>query len=298
MPPATYPELPHAVVEALCKTNLTSRESRLLWFVIRHTYGWHGKANGDWLTNSQFQAETGMSKGSVSETLKLLLWRRIVLACEENSYRKRFYRVNENVSDWIEGSNRLERSRRQERSNSMKPIVPTVWNHLAPKKVPDGGGTQEGPRSRSKATDTKKGQQAPVVPTNEIPFDELQRRYNELCPSLPKCLKLTDSRRKSLGARWRELPDLDSWLQFFRRVEASDWLSGRTQHSSDHQNWKPDIGWILKPDRFAEILEGKYDNRHAPESGEEVQPRPKLSKLDLLSPRDRAKYEQTKQSSA
>jgi len=84
--------------------------------------------------------------------------------------------------------------------------------------------------------------------------------YHKYCPSLPKVVKLSDTRKKYIRARWKEYPELQFWEQFFKRVEASDFLTGR----ADYGNRKPfiaDFEWLVRPSNFLKVLEGKYDNR-------------------------------------
>ena len=176
---ATYPDLPHAVVEALCRHPLKSKETRVFACVLRHTYGWNGKADGDWLSNKLIVEETEMSKGTVSKAMASLLARRIVMECDDSTYRRRTYRVNEATNEWLcespQGSPHLEPSAPQEGFPLSKPLdakvsmvetfppVETIGFPLSKpldaKKVSPRMATQEGPRSRSKATDTKKGQE-------------------------------------------------------------------------------------------------------------------------------------------
>lgn len=100
-----------------------------------------------------------------------------------------------------------------------------------------------------------------TVPKKErIPYDELVKLYHELCPSLPRVVKLTESRKRYLQARWRENSDMEFWRGFFKRVEDSDFLTGRADYGK-RSPFKADFEWILRPSNFVKILEGKYDNR-------------------------------------
>ena len=65
------------IVEALCKVNLSAYESRVLWFILRKTYGWQKKT--DWISLSQFSKGTGLDKRHVHRTLKRLQEREIVI---------------------------------------------------------------------------------------------------------------------------------------------------------------------------------------------------------------------------
>lgn len=81
--------------------------------------------------------------------------------------------------------------------------------------------------------------------------------FHVLCPSLPKVRQLTEPRKKRLAKALGELGE-EGLRTLFRRVEASDFLSGRKT------DWRADLDWILKPEHLTKILEGSYDNRNGP----------------------------------
>ena len=103
----------------------------------------------------------------------------------------------------------------------------------------------------------------PPAGLNGIPYDEIAKRYLEHCTSLPKLVKLTNQRKTAIRARWKDMPDLDGWADFFRRVEASDWIAGRIERKPPYQGWKATLDWLLKPDVFTRVLEGAHDNKGA-----------------------------------
>lgn len=88
------------------------------------------------------------------------------------------------------------------------------------------------------------------------PYEKIVYLFNECCPSLPVVQSIAnDARRKRLKAAYDAL-GMDGLEQFFRRVEASDFLAGRTKEQA-----RFGIDWITKPGNFVKILEGNYDNR-------------------------------------
>jgi hypothetical protein len=92
-----------------------------------------------------------------------------------------------------------------------------------------------------------------------VPYQKIVDLYHELT-SLPRVVKLSETRKKYIRARWKEYPDLEFWKQFFTRVEASNFLTGR----ADYGNRKPfiaDLEWLVRPTNFLKVLEGRYDNR-------------------------------------
>lgn len=78
--------------------------------------------------------------------------------------------------------------------------------------------------------------------------------YHRLCPSLPKVIKLTDTRKRTIKARLKE-HSFDEIKEVMERVESSDFLTGR------NSDFKASFDWIFKPANLIKILEGNYDNR-------------------------------------
>ena len=87
-------------------------------------------------------------------------------------------------------------------------------------------------------------------------IDYIVKQYNDICVSMPKCMKLTGSRRKKIRSRLSD-NSKDDIIFAFRKAEESDFLSGR---SGVWQNCN--IDWFFKnDDNIAKVLEGKYDNK-------------------------------------
>lgn len=68
---------------------------------------------------------------------------------------------------------------------------------------------------------------------------------------------MTETRRAHMRARWREYPSLEEWREFFRRVSVSPFLMGKVS-SKDRRPFKCTLDWLVKPENFAKVLEGKY----------------------------------------
>ncbi len=97
------------------------------------------------------------------------------------------------------------------------------------------------------------------------PADRLLEAFHTECPTLPRVMKLNDKRKSHLTARWREV-DADSKFQssddgieiftgIFKRVNASDFLSGRAK------DWHATFDWLTDSStNFLKVCEGHYDN--------------------------------------
>ena len=96
-----------------------------------------------------------------------------------------------------------------------------------------------------------------VKEESNIPYVEIQRIYNEVCLSLPKIQKLSQTRKNKIKGFLKD-NNLNDLGDLFKKVHTSDFLSGRDG------NWKASFDWILKPANTIKIQEGNYDNKSKP----------------------------------
>ena len=96
-----------------------------------------------------------------------------------------------------------------------------------------------------------------VLPKKKINYQEIIDKYNSVCKSLPKVMKLSDTRRKAINARLDKF-SLEEIISVFEKAEQSNFLKG-----ANNRNWKADFDWIMSDRNMAKILEGKYDNCNA-----------------------------------
>lgn len=87
-------------------------------------------------------------------------------------------------------------------------------------------------------------------------YSQIVKAYNEICISLPKCIKLTDKRKKKIEARLKD-NSYEDIITAFTKAEQSDFLSGR------NGKWQAcNFEWFFeKPDTILNVLEGKYDQK-------------------------------------
>lgn len=90
-----YTKIANEIIEAICKTNFNGYQSRLLWAVIRKTYGF--KKKEAWISLSQFSNLTGLRKQHISRAKKELVARKILVT--SIGYKIKF---NKDYSQWIE----------------------------------------------------------------------------------------------------------------------------------------------------------------------------------------------------
>jgi len=108
-------DVAHEIAEALCRINLSAYESRVVWFVLRKTYGWHKKM--DRISYSQFEEATGIHRRHLGPTIKGLI-NRDIITCSGNG-RLLQYGLQKDYEKW----------------HGLKPIVTCLSNETLPKEV-------------------------------------------------------------------------------------------------------------------------------------------------------------------
>lgn len=105
-----------------------------------------------------------------------------------------------------------------------------------------------------------------------VPIAGMIAAYHSGVPSGKKVMLLPQSRVASLTRIWRDLGrDLGQWVAYLRKVEASDFLTGR-KDTSNGPFTGLSIDWICGPKNFTKIIEGNYDNKQS--SGPGARPTP------------------------
>ncbi len=105
--------------------------------------------------------------------------------------------------------------------------------------------------------------ESPKIPP--CPHQKIRELYHEMLPELMPMKIWTSTRQQHLQARWRQSPDfqsLDFWKRLFAYIKKSDFLMGRKQRPDpDKPAFKADLDWVIRPQNFAKIIEGKYENK-------------------------------------
>ena len=92
-----------------------------------------------------------------------------------------------------------------------------------------------------------------VADGERMDYQSVVDYFNQICVSLSKVVKLTEARRRHIKTAVKTLGDL-SFEEYFRMVEASDFLTGRKGE------WKASFDWILSPSNMVKVIEGNYRN--------------------------------------
>jgi uncharacterized protein YdaU (DUF1376 family) len=112
-------------------------------------------------------------------------------------------------------------------------------------------------QEKAKATSSSGADQA------GCPHNEILELYHSILPSNPRIKTWIGARQQNLRARWREEPkrqDLEYWGRFFAHVAASPFLTGRVM-GSNGRPFSPGLDWLVKPENFAKVIEGRYHDK-------------------------------------
>ena len=123
---------------------------------------------------------------------------------------------------------------------------------LPPYSPPKGGKADSSLRSESREN------VAVYTPpkTDRTDYQAVLDAFHESCPSLPKVLKLSDSRKKAIKARLNDF-GLEDIKRAFALTEQSDFLKG-----TNATGWQAGFDWLMKPANLTKVLEGNYENKH------------------------------------
>jgi uncharacterized protein YdaU (DUF1376 family) len=94
--------------------------------------------------------------------------------------------------------------------------------------------------------------------------------YHQLLPELPAVKVWSKKRRQALEARIHErckdgkrADTIAYWRSLFECVAASDFLCGRGR-----SDFRADLEWLLRPENFMKVIEGRYNSRRANNGGD------------------------------
>jgi len=98
----------------------------------------------------------------------------------------------------------------------------------------------------------------------KYPYQDIVAMWNSVCLSCPKVLKVTEARKQKMKTRFQEFgvkrEELTDYvMRLFQRVQASDFLTGR---STDKMGWVANFDWVFENEKnWVKVSEGNYDNK-------------------------------------
>lgn len=172
--------------------------------------------------------------------------------------------------DAYERKKERDRERIREKRAQQKALISGVSPDMSPDKSPDVVPLEEdkeGEEEKEIDIDSPKGEvPEDKPPASPVPYEEIRELYNELCVSFPRCVSLSDARKKAIRARFKSGYTLEHFRDLFTRAEGSSFLKGKNA-----RNWSANFDWLVKDANMAKVLEGNYDD-HKGKGRKEIVP--------------------------
>lgn len=139
---------------------------------------------------------------------------------------------------------------------------PALLKQTDKRAVKDGDNTQANQSAKQKTTPSSSSSSSEDV-SDRCPHSEIIEAYHRILPTCRKVRDWTSQRKAHLRARWNDSVDrqcISFWERLFEYISKSDFLMGRTA-SPGHTPFDLGLDWIILPENFAKIIEGRYDNQ-------------------------------------
>jgi phage replication O-like protein O len=237
----TYTKVPNNIVENLSQVIIPGEAMKILWTIIRKTYGFNKPE--DWISLTQFATLTNTKKRNVFRALKKLISMNIVIKTDYG--HKITYKINEDTTSWLPTSNQIPVSNLsttdiQSEYEPASNQIPT--NNISTKN----NNTKEKELSFSKLKIAEK-------------FVELYTKYltnqGYACP----VKGLTQNRIDQIYAIYTDKPDWEKWEALFKDyIPTSKWLRGEIPPTNNRPQFKMDIDWLIRESTIVKIREGFY----------------------------------------
>ncbi len=98
------------------------------------------------------------------------------------------------------------------------------------------------------------------IKSKKIEFQKIIDIFNSVCKNLPEVQKITNQRKSAINARIQEY-GLSKIGDVFQLVAKNEFLNG-----NNDRGWTADFDWIMNPNNFIKILEGKYNGKQSSNS--------------------------------
>jgi len=269
-----YCRVVNALAEGLASHPITSVQQRVVWAVIRMTYGWSkGK---DRVAASQLAQITGMRRQVCSSALNELIEMGVII--REGGSRSAV-KMNTQTGDWT-FQKKATKGLIKERVTSNANLC-SVNSNSGHSTNSNSGHTKDKrktnrntPYSSSSPSEDKRQDGEIKTPKKKpCPYQEITDLYHEILPNNPECVILSDARKSQIRQRWNSkvksthCNDLNFWERFFTFIAKSKFLTGRKPALPGRKVFNPSLTWITKAENFAKIIELEYHDDDELEGG-------------------------------
>lgn len=192
--------------------------------------------------------------------------------------------INEMIGSETSKAELMRRKRAQDRvssGNNVTAALPECYTEIKRLEIRDKE-IRDKEKERGKENrwqdEAPPDAERPAPPLSHVPYEQIKDLYNRLCPSLPKCMAMSEARKKAVKARFSSGYTMEDFQRLFEKTEASSFLKG-----ANSRNWRASFDWITKDSNMAKVLDGNYDD-HGAEQWQQPQAPPQSSNpfLEML----------------
>lgn len=260
-----YCRVVNALAEGLASHPITSIQQRVVWAVIRMTYGW-SKAK-DRIAASQLAELTGLRRQQCSTALNQLIEAGVII--REGGSRSAV-KLNTKTDEWTfeeKGTKGLIQERVNTNHDSCS--VNSNCGHSTNSNSVHTKDKRQSYRNTSYSSSSQSEDQGPTPGGKSqrkkpCPYQAIVDLYHEVLPLNPECIVLNDKRKSHIRQRWNSkvksthCNDLGFWRRYFEFVAKSKFLTGQASAKDGRKVFVASLDWLVKAENFAKVIECKY----------------------------------------
>lgn len=147
-------------------------------------------------------------------------------------------------------------------SNPLKDNETGNGQQVLPQRDCNGPETEADTDTETDTTTVPDGTGENSVSTKAVPFQKIVDKWNALAEriDLPQTVKITTALKGQIRQRWKDLPSLTNWDNFFDYIENNDFLAGRKPPSPGRDKpFRSTLTWVTKESNFAKIAAKEYE---------------------------------------
>ena len=259
-----YTRIANDLLDALCQADFTSREFKVVHFVIRQTYGWNDKAKR--MASTFIAGGTGLHESDCSKVLNELIRRKVVI---RHGGSRSPISLNKHFGEWLASEQGKKTPPVKRPEPGQDDLAQSGQDDLTKKDRKDMATSNEVEVTANAETAPKKRSGSSSLPS--CPHGDLLDLWAEIMPDKRQPIRSMWSkgaRSKNLAARWKQgfsikheqtgeplYTDTESgiawWGKFFAFLRKSEFLM-----RDDSRFFGLD--WIAKAENFEKIMELKY----------------------------------------
>lgn len=240
-----YTRIANELLEAILSADLTLRQTKVLFAIIRKTYGYNKKM--DWVGNAQLSDITGLAETRCSTVKNELIQMNILIS------KGRLIGINKNISEWnfniTQNSKTFTKTGKESFTKTVKSDLPkrvnTEDNITKDKK--DNISSNEDIRQPVKKTKSK---------NQPVPYQAVMEAYNEsVGDKLPNADKLNDKRKRDIKRLLSELkePTVDAVRAYFETFVGT---AGKFYFGDNNSGWAANFDYLLRSGTLTKTREG------------------------------------------